>query len=245
MPPNDRLASFSPLLRDRMLRVLLVAAPGLMAAVAILTSLEPNLALSVVLNAAAGVIISSVLFVVVSMVARQIADDRVSLAQTVTEGHWRARAQLLSILHDESGLYADWYFRLRVQEEIERSRRYGLRFAVLVTKPRPPHDGVEARATPGWYIDQIRRHLRRSDLPALLRDGSLAIMLPHTTRQATLQRRLTKVLSASETRTDLACFPEDGEDFEALLEAAAPARAPHAAQTPEPALSPAADPAST
>ena len=131
----DPLSAIVPLLRYRALRVLLVAAPGVTAAVAILTATESNLAFVFVLNVAVGVIISSTVFLAVSLATREVGNERMNLARATEEGQWRARAQLISISNDETGLYADWYFHLRLQEEIARAVRYDTHFAVLIVTP--------------------------------------------------------------------------------------------------------------
>lgn len=223
MQQRETISTVGPLLRSRALQALLVAAPAVTTTVAILTAAESNLALAIVLNVAAGVIISGSLFIAVSSVARQIADERVDLAQATEAGIWRVRATRLAIESDGAGLYTDWYWRLRLQEEIERSRRYDLHFAVLRVNLLDLHQDAEAQAASAWLGDHLRRHLRRSDLPALLRDGGLGIMLPNTgqRRAQTLERRLTKAFASLNAQVGLACFPGDGEDVGQLLTAAA------------------------
>ena len=212
----------SPLWRYRWLRVFLIAAPGITAAAGILTSMESNLALVVALNTAAGVIISSALFVAVSIFARRVADERLELTRATGQEIWRARAVRFSIHHDSTGLYTDWYFRLRLQEELERAKRYSVRFALLVLRPIGLHVDAELTSAAGWFAEHIQRHLRRSDLPALLQDGSLAVIMPNTGRRAaaTVQQRVTSELAAIEPQSGLACYPDDGEEVTALLDCA-------------------------
>jgi GGDEF domain-containing protein len=200
--------------------MLLVAAPGLMAAVATLTASESNLALSVSLNVAAAIILSSVLFIAVSVVARQSAQEQAALARAAEQGLWRARTNLLSIQDEDTGLYTDWYFRLRLQEEAERSKRYGLPFTVLLVKPMGLPLDAQAETAGEWFGDHVRDRLRRSDLAALLQDSSLGVLLPHTPRSTALQSRLAKAIGSTEARVGIACFPEDGDDAKELIEAA-------------------------
>ena len=217
----DPLSAIVPLLRYRALWVLLVAAPGITAAVALVTATESNLALVFVLNVATGVVIFSTVFVAVSLAAREVGNERMNLARATEEGQWRARAQLISISNDETGLYADWYFRLRLQEEIDRAARYDTQFAVLIVTHLELHQDFEMEAASGSFGDAIRTHLRSSDLAALLRDGRLAVLLPHTSRQPLLKSRLIKVLKSTNARVGLAFFPGDGTDAAGLLSAAA------------------------
>lgn len=223
MNQSDTLAAVSLLLRHRLLRLVLLAAPAITATVAMLTAAEPNLTLRVGLSTASGVVISIALFLAVSIISRQIADDRFGFVQAVNREPWNARwAHLLAIRHDRSGLYSYWYFRLRLQEELERSQRYSLNLAVLLVK-RPDHLGNGARkASPEWFGSDVHRHLRRSDLPALLRDGSLGIILPHTGMKAaeTLRRRMAHEPAWSEAEIGLVHYPADGQDVSELLTAA-------------------------
>ena len=222
MERSKTASAIGPLLRNRVLRILLIAAPGIMGAMAVLAAaFDPGLGVIVVSNVAAGVIISSVLFLAVSLAARQVADDRVLLAKAAEEGSWRARTRLLSIRHEENGLYSDWYFRLRLQEEIDRAARYGLRFTLLLGRPTLIHNELDAHATSGLFYDGLRHRLRKSDLPAILKDGTLAILLPHTASGAPIQQRLTKQLAATSLATGVASFPEDGDDGDKLIDAAA------------------------
>ncbi len=219
------LAAIVPLLRQRALRVLLIAAPGLTAAVAILTAMESNLGLVIVLNAAAGVIISSVLFIAISLAAHKVVEERVGLVRAAEQGFWRARIDLVSIQHEETGLYTDWYFRLRMQDEIERCRRYDLHFSVLAIKPLAAHQEIEMQSATAWFGERIHRQLRRADLAALLHDGTLAVAMPNTGRRAAqaAKRRIAKELAPAEPSLGLACYPDDGQDPDALLSAAIPA----------------------
>jgi len=219
---HGALSAVSPLWRYRWLRVLLLASPGLTAAAGVLTAMESNLAFVVALNLAAGVIISSVLFVAVSMAARRVTDERLELARATGQEIWRARAMRFSIHHDGSGLYSDSYFRLRLQEEIERSKRYSVRFSLMLVKPIGLHADAELTSAAGWFAEHLQRHLSRSDLAALLQDGSLAIIMPSTGRRAaaTVQERVAGELAPVEPRSGVACYPDDAQDIPELLAAA-------------------------
>jgi GGDEF domain-containing protein len=219
---NDALSAVSPLWRYRWLRVLLVAAPGITAAVGVLTAMEANLGFVVALNLAAGVIVSSLLFVAVSIVARRVTDERLELTRATEQEIWRARATRFSIRDDNSGLYADWYFRLRLQEEVERAKRYGVRFALMIVKPIGLHTDTELLSPGSWFAEHLQRHLRRSDLPALLQDGSLGIIMPNTGHRAaaTVQQRIAGELAKVEPHSGVACYPDDANTIALLLEVA-------------------------
>ena len=223
MEPEETISAFLPMLRHRVLRVLLISAPGLTSAVAIFSAQESNLALAIALNVAAGVVISSILFLAVSTVARGEANERVLLAHTTEQGTWRARIQHVSRENEVTGLYKDWYFRLRLLEELERSQRYELSCSVLLIRPMALHRESELWLTSAALIGQLRTQLRRFDLPAFLEDGQMAVLMPNTGRRAakTARQRIAKALELVEPAFGLACFPGDGEDPQELLKTAA------------------------
>jgi hypothetical protein len=186
--------------------------------VAVLSAVSPNLALGILLSTAAGVIIASALFIAVSAVAREVADERVLLTKTFEDEHWHVRAQRLSPQHHRNGrLYADWYFRLRLQEEVDRATRYNVPFTLLISK-KPRHDA--RRSAEEWLKTQVEQHLRRTDLPAVLRDGSLGVILHHTAHFNAVRSRLTEALASSEAGVGFAVFPTDGANVSSLLRAA-------------------------
>jgi hypothetical protein len=218
IPLIDTSAAAHPLLRSPRVRVVLVAAPAITAMTAIFSAVSPNLAVGIILSAAAGVIIASALFIALGSVAREVADERVLLAQTLEDEHWHARAQRLSPQHHRNGhLYADWYFRLRLQEEVEQAKRYNVPFTLLIAK-KPERDA--RRSAEEWVKTQVEQHLRRTDLPAVLRDGSLGVILHHTAHFNAVRSRLTETLSACEAGVGFAVFPKDGADVSSLLGAA-------------------------
>jgi hypothetical protein len=203
----------------RVLRVLLIAAPGITAAVGMLTAQQSTLAVSVALNLAVGIMFSSALFIAVSVFARRMADERAGLVRATEQQRNHNGNQRLSI-YDENGLFTDWYFRLRVQEEIERSQRYDLEFSILVVKPAAV-DGAAADSlsASAGYNELIRQSLRKSDLLALLRDGSVGILLPIKGRRAavTVKRQLGKQLDMVKAYVGIANYPEDGQTSATLL----------------------------
>jgi len=204
-------------------RVFLVATPGAVVAITTMTvATGLNFATAIILNMAVAAMVSSVLFLAVQRFARQLANDWTDQALAAASGSSRQRTQLLSIYDDEVGLYADWYFRLRIKEEIARALRYGGQVAVLLVASVPFAPAGEEPAAHDERAEQISGHLRRSDLPALLRDGCLGIIMPNTTRRSasTVRRRIVAALTPREAASGLACFPEDGEDVSALLAAA-------------------------
>ena len=222
MAPHETVSATTPLLRNRVLRVLLLAGPGITASVAVLSAASgAPLSAIVAINVATGLLISGVLFVAASRQAHRVAGDRESLAKAAEEGQWRGRIRALSIRNEETGLFNDWYFRLRLQEEIDRAARYDLPFTLVLGKPSFIHNELDARATSGLFYDRVRKLVRQTDLPAILKDGTLAILLPHTRDGAIVQQRLETSLSSSNLETGSASYPAAGSDAETLLLAAA------------------------
>lgn len=203
----------------QVLRVLLIAAPGITAAVGILTAQQSILAVSVVLNLGVGVMFSSALFIAVSVFARRMADERSGLVRATEQQRNHNGNPRLSI-YDENGVFTDWYFRLRVQEEIERSQRYDLEFSILVVKPAAL-DGADADSlsASAGYNEMIRQSLRKSDVLALLRDGSVGILLPIKGHRAAVivKRRLGKQLDMLKAYVGIANYPEHGQTSATLL----------------------------
>lgn len=103
----------------------------------------------------------------------------------------------------ETGLLADWYFRLRVDEEIARAQRYGQKFTML----RVSHAADDAR---GGVALAARTCLRSIDLAGSI-GSTTCVLLPNTTRDAatTVAERLLELapgadIEAAECPTDAA-----------------------------------------
>jgi hypothetical protein len=209
------LSSVSPLLQSKLLRIALVTVPAILVMVAIVSAAGGGMVVAAVLNLFAGIIVSTVLFFAVTLAARQEADYRVLFAQNAQTDNWRSRAgRLLSIRDRDTSLYADWYFRLRLQEELERAERYTYQVTVIIAKSGDGDAEQEARR---WQQSDVRDHLRRSDLPAILRDGSLGVILPNTSRSSTLKGRLMKSIASASAQVGVACYPEDGPDVSNIM----------------------------
>jgi GGDEF domain-containing protein len=109
----------------------------------------------------------------------------------------------------DTGLYANWYFRLRVEEEIARASRYGQPFTMLRIAASTP-DGLNAPrlALKGW--------LREVDFAGDLGD-MLAVLLPNTTRDgaAIVMGRLEGLVP--DLQMHFAEYPVDGATLDQLL----------------------------
>ncbi|MBF6599583.1 MAG: GGDEF domain-containing protein [Dehalococcoidia bacterium] len=109
----------------------------------------------------------------------------------------------------ETGLLADWYFRLRVEEEIARAQRYGQKFTML----RIAHAGADAR---GGIARSARTCLRAIDLAGSV--GSMTcVLLPNTSRDAasTVADRLLELVPGA--RIDAAECPSEASTLAGLL----------------------------
>ena len=96
-----------------------------------------------------------------------------------------------------------------------------------MTKPFAVHQEVDFASAKAWFGDHIRRHPRRVDLPALLQDGAIAILMTSTKLESSrsVERRVRKDLAQIDPRTGIACFPADGESVDDIMAAAADAAA--------------------
>lgn len=214
MGRSKTVSALGSLLHDRSVWLLLVISPAMTASAGIVTANGSNLLVAVVLNAAAGVIICGMLLLVLSGTARRTADGHLDPSRSVHEERLADWAQPGIVRQRGRGLYPDWYFHLRLEEEMDRAERYGLHFTLLVlTKPH------SAETVSEWFANNIQARLRKTDLPAVLDDGRLAVLLLHTQRAGALRRRLTNLPSFGGT-VGFACFPEDGEDVATLMDVA-------------------------
>jgi GGDEF domain-containing protein len=148
--------------------------------------------------------------------------DRVELArQHRFEGMGRIRdfAQRLVIYDRETGFYADWYFRLRLQEELVRSRRFGHSCALLLAESTRGRLGRDREME---LFKAISRSFRGTDLIAHMGNLRFAVLLTHTSREGAIvaRERLRASVPDSMLQIGISCFPEDGDDWRALMVAA-------------------------
>jgi GGDEF domain-containing protein len=109
----------------------------------------------------------------------------------------------------ETGLCANWYFRLRAEEEIARATRYGQPFTVM-SLIGPTHESLNVpRLT-------LKHWLRQVDFAGDM-GNAIAIVLPNTDRAgaANVMERLTKLMPSVEVR--MAEYPVDGATLSQLL----------------------------
>ena len=146
--------------------------------------------------------------------ARRRRDDR-------HEGLRRLRemGERLAIYDRETGLFAYWYFTLRLEEEVARCARYGQTFSLLLLEARTGRWSPEDESA---LFRHMSESVRNCDLVAHLGNLRFIVLLANT--DATGAMVVKEHLAANERLGDLtvglACFPADGESCEALLTAA-------------------------
>lgn len=108
----------------------------------------------------------------------------------------------------ETGLCANWYFRLRAEEEIARATRYGQAFTVM-SLVGASHEALDVPRL------SLKHWLRQVDFAGDL-GNAIAIILPNTDRQgaATVMDRLTKLVPNVQVR--MAEYPVDGATLSQL-----------------------------
>jgi hypothetical protein len=109
----------------------------------------------------------------------------------------------------ETGLHAEWYFRLRADEEIARAKRYHQPFSMLLIT-------AETRDTMGAARIAMRQWQREVDFAGDL-GKVLALCLPNTDREGAMHAsdRLTQVVS--DLHVAIAEYPNDGSTLADLL----------------------------
>ena len=146
--------------------------------------------------------------------ARRRRDDR-------HEGLRRLRemGERLAIYDRETGLFAYWYFSLRLEEEVSRCARYGQTFSLLLLDARTGRWSPEDESA---LFQHMSVSLRNCDLVAHLGNLRFIVLLANT--DATGAMMVKEHLAANQRlggpTVGLASFPADGESCEALLTAA-------------------------
>jgi GGDEF domain-containing protein len=127
-----------------------------------------------------------------------------------------------------SGLYQAWYFQRRAEEEVARCARYGRPFVLIIW---------EALLLPGEVLSEevvakagevIRGGIRKTDLAGQLDRTSFAALLIEATYEIarSVAYRLKGDLGqrartgSGRWRSGFAVFPDDGLEFDALLQVA-------------------------
>lgn len=189
-------------------RLLVAMAPGMILgvlAIAIADRLEP----------------ASLRFILQFLAIGSVADmswrvGAAALGGTITRAHGLPnRLKLVTNDHRrttfdrETGLHTEWYFRLRVDEEIARAKRYRQPFAVIMVAAGQRQVLDAVRIT-------MKQWLREVDYAGDLGEV-LVLCLPNTDRAAaeSVVQRLTSLVGG--LHVSLAEYPTDGTDLATLL----------------------------
>ena len=115
----------------------------------------------------------------------------------------------LPTIERSSGLLVQWYFILRVEEEIQRAKRYGQIFTVLTIETPTATSRREA-------IDYVTRTLRKTDLAGEMGD-QIALLLVQTagTGAEIVLERVQAALPAAALHSS--SYPNDGTSASELL----------------------------
>lgn len=113
------------------------------------------------------------------------------------------------------------YMQHRVHEEIDRFRRHGVEFSLVVFKARPGADGVPVRQRVDEAIAALNGIARPSDVVARVFDNAITVLLVHTGPRQLPQalRRLERSLAlpaAVRWEVDAYAFPRDEEELRHL-----------------------------
>lgn len=140
-----------------------------------------------------------------------------ALAGTITRAHGLpARLETIATpdrkrptFDRETGLHAEWYFRIRVDEEISRAKRYGQIFTIVAFSTPQKQVMDLLRVT-------LREWLREVDFAGDL-GHTVAICLPNTQRNGAwaVVERLTRMVRTLDIR--VAEYPADGPTLDALV----------------------------
>ena len=134
-------------------------------------------------------------------------------------GRVRGYGERLSIYDKESGFYADWYFGLRLREEIARSARHDQPFTLLLIEDVARGLGESLKKFVFRCLDEA---LRTTDMVAHLNERRFVVLLTNTRLRGALVavRRIRESLQPGNVHVGIACYPEDGPGALSLLTAA-------------------------
>lgn len=165
-----------------------------------------------------------------ALVLSQVGARRASTSRlerrVVARARQRAEGARRTVLYDgDYGLYQLWYFHLRVREEAERCRRYGLSMAVLVVRLDPSITDQEERP---WQMEIAHaahltaKSVRAVDITAVVERRTFSLCLVHCDRVGaeTASIRILRALKHFNPVIGSVVFPEENVDAGSLLEVA-------------------------
>jgi GGDEF domain-containing protein len=144
-----------------------------------------------------------------SPISNRGASRKDLIAKTSREAE---EARKLAIYDRDTGLLAHWYFSRRLEEECQRSDRYGHVFSLLLVEATRSEKSDNRTG----ISDCIRTSLRASDLSTHLGDGRFLILLPEAGREAALRFAARLRACVGALAVGAAEFPEDGVTVKGL-----------------------------
>jgi hypothetical protein len=129
--------------------------------------------------------------------------------------------RLVSLVDLGTGWYENWYFNLRLDEEIMRAVRYGRDLSLVginIGRPGGRLSGERSRLH-ARLADIAYNGLRATDIPGNLGSFTYAVALTETDRGGAevVAIRLREALADFLPVVAVACFPEDGETLTDLM----------------------------
>lgn len=118
------------------------------------------------------------------------------------------------------------YLQARLREELERARRHGSPFALLVFEAVPSNDGIPLGKRVRAALEAVAPQLRGSDVVARVFEDTIAALLVETDERgaadALLRLRSRVMVHAGRWHATLLTYPRQGADIEqsALLNVA-------------------------
>jgi GGDEF domain-containing protein len=118
----------------------------------------------------------------------------------------------------ETGFCSEWYFLLRLEEEVERSKRTGHNFVLLNIEPRR-RLGNRVR---NRFLRCLEGTFRSTDRVGRLGDLRFAALLVGCELEGAraVTRRITASVGRANIQVRVAAYPHDGQDWRGLLTAA-------------------------
>jgi len=154
--------------------------------------------------------------------SRVNGDSRISFAKMLERQIESGRR--ISIQDRATGLLQKWYFDLRVAEEVNRCKRYGVPMALIrLAAPANARRGDTWGTETEWQLAQeVEHRLRAVDISARIGGLEFIACLPHTDLRGAqvAARRILKDLEGWSLTVGFATYPTDGEDADMLIEAA-------------------------
>jgi len=157
------------------------------------------------------------------------AQEQAAARQAEPKEHTRAASGAYSlslrptVTDPATKLATEGYFLERIQQEVERARRYPQQFAILLLSPDREELSPDDCAA---LARLVRGNVRSIDLVARLRGMRFGLLLPHTGREAgVLAERIIRTIATRLAEGDqsltasigIAAFPTNGRSSEDLL----------------------------